>query len=186
MSGRRRPTRSVVAALGAAEKAALLDELLRANPHLRDDAERLARTLLADVDADGVAEEIAWTLRSIPAEALASRAGRQRGRGYVEPTEAAWEILDETLRPSRDDIARLAELGMADAARATGAGVLRGLYECRGVTDGDLLLSWAADFPLDEADSTLAQLRERGLAPSHDDLSVLAPAWMDWLARDTP
>jgi len=52
----------VVAALGTAEKATLLDELLRANPHLRDDAERLARTLLADVSADGVAEEIAWTL----------------------------------------------------------------------------------------------------------------------------
>jgi|GEM_PF-6762531 len=49
-----------------------------------------------------------------------------------------------------------------------------------------MMLSWAPDFPLDEADATLAQLRERGLAPSHDELSALAPAWTDWLAPDVP
>ncbi len=80
------------------EQAGVLELLLRSAPRLATDAERIARELLADTSVETVAEEVEWGLRSREADELQGRAGRQR-YGYVEPTEAAWEILGEELDP---------------------------------------------------------------------------------------
>ena len=66
-------------------------------------AERLALARLAAVDADEVAETIEWTLRGADADPLAHRAGRVRGRSYVDVNEAASEILEDLLQPELDD-----------------------------------------------------------------------------------
>lgn len=49
--------------------------------------------------------------RAMDYDDLNARAGRHEW-GYVEPTEAAWEILEETVEPFREDMKRHLDLGL--------------------------------------------------------------------------
>ena len=80
---RRRPT-PTLDRLTADERGELLGELLAVHPELMADAERLALARMAAVDADDVAEAIEWALREADTDQLTYRAGRVRGRGYVQ------------------------------------------------------------------------------------------------------
>lgn len=95
------------------------------------------------MDRAGVSDAVVEVLTALDQEALATRAGRTR-YGYVEPTEAAWALLEEALQPWIEDIGRLSRIGLAQAARETGLGILGGLHRClEHGRDDDLLLSWA-------------------------------------------
>jgi len=113
------------------------------------EAEGIARAVVADVDAEAVAEDVEQAVLGLDLEDLSSRAGRHAW-GYVEPTEAAWEILGEAVEPFFQEMRRHIELGMETAAAATCSGIVLGLYRCREPKDGDLL-SWAQDFPMETA-----------------------------------
>lgn len=154
----------------------MLHELLRARPELHPEAERIAREQLADTDREAVAEELEWTLRSLSSDELHGRAGRQRW-GYVEPTEAAWELLDDSAETYGREIERLRALGMTDAAIETALGVVTGLYRCRGCDDSDLLLSWAPDFPFEAAGNVADALAKAGIDVSQESLADAASEW---------
>lgn len=158
------------------EQAGVMELLLRSAPRLATDAERIARELLADTSVEAVAEEVEWGLRSRGADELQGRAGRQR-YGYVEPTEAAWEILGQALDPHLKDVERLLRLRMRSAAHDTALGIVAGLYRCRDVDDPELLLSWAPDLPADHADGPLRMLREAGIDVPEGELQEMAPEW---------
>ena len=108
--------RSAFNTLSAAEKAAVLDELLAARPDLREPAEAYAVQVMTDTDRSAVADDVEDGLQGLDIEELNTRAGHQPGRGYVHPAEAADEILDETLQPFLDDLQRRADLGTRSAA----------------------------------------------------------------------
>ena len=128
MSGKR----SALEALSAAEKAAVLDELLAARPDLREPAEAYAaRVMPATAGRSAVAGGVEDALQGLGIEELNTRAGYRPGRGYVHPGEAADEILDEALQPVLDDLQRRAGLGTRSAAVELAAGILPGLYNCR-------------------------------------------------------
>ncbi|MGO9899154.1 MAG: hypothetical protein ACLP0J_05575 [Solirubrobacteraceae bacterium] len=169
-------TRSALATLGPVELAGVLEELLRARPELRADAERIAREQLAGADLEAVAEQVEWELRSLSSDELNGRAGRQRW-GYVEPIEAAWELLGETVAAHDREIERLIALGMIAAALDTALGVIAGLYRCRGRDDGDLLLSWAPDFLLEHADSVVDDLAKARIEEPPELVADIAPDW---------
>lgn len=182
MSGRRAATearsrkRSPLAALGPVELAGVLEELLRARPELSAEAERIARDQLADTEQDAVAEEVEWELRSLSSDDLNGRAGRQRW-GYVDPSEAAWELLEETVKAHDRDVERLIALGMIGPAVDTALGVVAGLYRCRGCDDGERLLSWAPDFPLEHAGSVVDDLAKGGIEVPPELVAGAAPEW---------
>lgn len=180
----RREQPLALAALDAAEKGAVLDELLRVRAELQVVAEAIARRQLGDATEEAVAEEVAWHLKAIPMQELSSRSGPQPW-GYVEPSEAAWEILEETVEPWLEDVARLAGLGLGEAAYATGVGVLVGLYQCRDDEDSDRLLSWALDFPEERASAAVAALRKAGVEVPASELERLVPEWADRLSRQS-
>ena len=73
--------RSALEALSAAEKAAVLDELLAARPDLRQPAEACAAQLLTGADRSAVADDVEDALRDLGIEELNARAGYQPGRG---------------------------------------------------------------------------------------------------------
>jgi hypothetical protein len=168
--------RSALTTLGPVELAGVLGELLRARPELRTEAERIAREQLAGADLEGVAEQVERELRSLSSDELNGRAGRQR-RGYVEPTEAAWELLGETVAAHDREVERLIELGMIAAGLDTALGVIAGLYRCRGCDDGDLLLSWAPDFLLEHADSVVGHLAKARIEAPPELVADIAPDW---------
>jgi hypothetical protein len=170
--------RSALAALDSAEKGAVLEELLRSKPTLRTVAERIAREQLADAEHEAVAEEVESELRSLSSDELSGRAGRQRW-GYVEPTEAAWQLLEETAGSYEREIERLLALGMIGSAVETALGLIAGLYRCEGCEDGDLLLSWAPDFPLEHAAWKVDKLAKAGVEIPPELLAGLVPEWAD-------
>ncbi|MHB1974636.1 MAG: hypothetical protein ACYCR4_10205 [Acidimicrobiales bacterium] len=164
--------------------AAILEELLRRHPELRAEVERIACERLATTDEEAVADEIESELGCLAINELNGRAGRQRG-GYVEPTDAAWELLEEAVAAYDHEVDRLVELGMIEAATATALGVISGLYRCRDCADGELLLSWAPDFPLEHASGVVRDLAKAGVEFPHELLAAAAPEWVNPLASAT-
>ena len=102
-------------------------------------------------------------LLALDQEDLAANAGRTR-YGYVEPTEAAWSLLEAAVEPWLEDITRRASLGLIEAARRLGLGTLRALESAeRHIRNDDLLVSWAPDFPDETADRVVELLRDAGI-----------------------
>jgi len=162
MSGRHADDETVLAALVAEEKAHVLDALVAADPRLAASATGVARTRLCEVAVDDVAAAVADALLALDREDLVARAGRTR-YGYVEPTEAAWQLLEEALEPWLQDIARRAGLGLVAACVNLACGVVRGLRNVEGCDNGERLLSWAPDFPAEATESVRGALSKAGI-----------------------
>ena len=156
-------TPSALALSSEAERAGIFDELVAADHELEDRAERAARSRLAQVETDDVANAVLAALLALDQEDLAANAGRTR-YGYVEPTEAAWSLLEGAVEPWLEDITRRASLGLIEAARGLGLGTLQALESAeRHIRNDDLLVSWAPDFPDETADRVVELLRDAGI-----------------------
>lgn len=185
--GRRKrvPKADVLARLSPEEASEVLRELLDTNRSLRPTATEIATRRITDVDAKRIAKTLSEALLALDVFAFDGRAGDTRW-GYVGPTEAAWEILEETAAPFIADAVRLAELGHEDAAMTACRGVLLGLYAVRG-KGADDLLGHAPDFPDETAAHALDKFRSAlGRRPGKADKLREMVSGMDewdWLDR---
>jgi len=175
------------------EAAALLRSLVAKHPELSAEAETLAAAVVGDVAMEDVAQEAEDAVRGLDIDDLNSRAG-SHSYGYVEPTEAAWELIEEAVMPLIEDIQRRLDAGQSDAALATCAGIVLGLYRVRqDANDG--CLGWAPDAPAEMAGETVWTLRKalrkagasRIAGQTCDTLPAVlrdaAPEWLDMLER---
>ena len=151
---RSRKKASMLKHLKPAEAETVLHRLLDAHPDLRAEAGEIAESLLGEVSFESVADGVEDAVQALDIDDLGNRAGRHR-QGYTSPTEAAWEILEETVEPFREDIKRLKALGLEAEALETCKGVVLGLYRVRDGKGNDLL-EWAADFPVEAAADAVA------------------------------
>ena len=108
--------------------------------------------------------------------------------GYIEPTEAAWELLEEAVAPYLDEMRRRIELGLEAAAVAACQGIMLGLYRCQGQTT-DKVIGWAEDSPTEIAGEAVATLA-RASAAKHRRMWQLpaafkkqVPEWADLIDR---
>lgn len=182
-----------LARLKGEEAAALLRTLLRKHPELTEEVEVLAGSVIGDVSIEDIAQEVEDAVRWLDLDDLNSRAGRHAD-GYVEPSEAAWELVEEAVMPFIEDITRRAEGGQCNAAIATCAGVVRGLRRLHD-TEGGEVLGWAPDSPGEMVGLAVGALRKvlRGAegpqnvaAPTRGLPNLLreaAPEWADMLER---
>ena len=168
--------RSAFNTLSAAEKAAVLDELLAARPDLREPAEAYAVQVMTDTDRSAVADDVEDGLQGLDIEELNTRAGHQPGRGYVHPAEAADEILDETLQPFLDDLQRRADLGVGSAAVELAVGILLGLYNCRH-GNSETLLEYSPDYAAERASGVVRDCARLGIELPAAELLDLMPEW---------
>jgi hypothetical protein len=188
-----RATHPVLAHLKPEEGAAVLGRLLEAHPDLADEADEIARSLLRQQNYQDVATEIEDEIRALDYEDLNARAGSHE-RGYVEPSEAAWEILEETAEPYLDDMKRHLELGMEAEALEICKGLVLGCYRLSEREGGDVL-GWAPDFPAEAAGNALeiwqsggddsksrSGRRKERPPPSADFLSMI-PKWVPMIER---
>lgn len=167
--------KSALDTLSAAEKGALLDQLLAARPELRAQAEAHAWERMSAEDRDAVAEDVVSALRGLDIEELNGRTGYQPGRGYIDAGEAADEILDEALQPFLDDLVRRGELGVP-AAVDLAVGILHGLYRCRDGL-GESLLECAPDYAAERAVEVVGRCRKLAVPLPVDELFDLMPDW---------
>ena len=168
--------RSALDALSAAEKATVLDELLAAQPELREPAEAYAVQVMTDADRSAVADDVEGALQGLDIDELSTRAGYRRGRGYVHPAEAADEILDDALQPFLDDLQRRADLGTGSAAVELAAGILLGLYNCRHGSS-ETLLEYSPDYAAERASGVVSDCAKLGIELPAVELLDLMPEW---------
>lgn len=140
---------SVLDRLKAEEAQDVLYRLLAAHPDLRAEAEKIARSLLGEVTCEAITDEVEEAVRALDLEDLNRRAGRHEW-GYVEPAEAAWEILEEAVEPFVDDLKRQIDLGLETEVLELCKGLVLGLYRVAH-GKGAALVEWAPDFPAEAA-----------------------------------
>ena len=97
------------------------------------------------MEYEDVGAEIEDEIRALDYGDLNARAGSYEW-GYVEPSEAAWEILEETVEPFLDDLKRHIELGLEAEAFEICKGMVLGLYRLSEREGGDVL-GWALTSP---------------------------------------
>jgi hypothetical protein len=161
----------------AEERSMVLAASLEAHPDLVGEAESEAHRLVSATTVDDVAADVSSTLRMIPLEDLAARAGRVRGRGYVHETDAAWEIVEEAVEPFLADMRRRASLGLAGPASVVATGIVAGLYVVDPPDEGCVLAYAGPDVPGELADAVLDEAGRLGL-----DIDPEAPGryWPRW------
>ena len=135
---------------------------------------------------EDVAQRAEDAVRALDIDDLNARAGSDAD-GYVEPTEAVMPLIE--------DIQRRLDAGQPDAALATCAGIVLGLYRTRhDANDG--CLGWAPDAPAEMAGEAVCTLRRvlrnkmkasaiRGQPCDRlpTALRDSAPEWLDMLER---
>ncbi len=136
------------------EAAAVLRRLLAGHPELLPEADEISRSTLGEVTLESVASDVEDAIRQLNHEDLNGRAGRHSW-GYTEPTEAAWELLEEVVEPFVEDMKRHLSLGLDKEALEICKGIVLGLYLCRNAR-GDEFLGWAPDFPAEAAGNAVA------------------------------
>jgi repressor LexA len=179
--------------LREAEVATVLRTLLKNHPELAGEAETVAQSVLRGVSSDDVAETVEDAVLALCLEDLDRYPGFSRYDSF-EPTEAAWWLLGEAVRPLVEDIRRRAEGGQIEAALATCVGVVLGLYRLRNCKRGEIL-EYAPDFPSEMAEEAVVTLRKalraakttQGARQPSPALPAVfrdtAPEWADMLER---
>jgi hypothetical protein len=127
--------------------------------------------MLANIDTVQVSDLIVETILELRTEDLANRAGPRR-HGYVEPTDAAWQLLEEAIEPWIKDLRRRGRLGFRSAAADLAKALTQALEtveERAEHIDDCLLRQWAPDFPSETMSSVERELNAvTGAADSAD------------------
>jgi hypothetical protein len=193
-TGTRRPEsttrlKSTLDKMTSHELAGVLCAVLAKHPGLRAEAEQIAIDMIAAPSLEDIANEVHDAVTLLDIESLRGRAGKQAW-GYVEPTEAAWELLSESVEALVMDMKRRVGLGLHDAAETICCGIIVGLHRAKG-TSCDGPLRWAPDFPAEEACNAITELvsavspKYRGVTCRRlvKALRELVPSWGEMIAR---
>src|ERR1700676_2625266 len=109
--GSKRSASAMLDRLAGEEAIAVLRQLLETHSELRAEAERIARGLISSQSVAEIAAEISDAMIGVDLDALNGRAGKHAW-GYVEPGEAAMELLEEAIQDRVEDMKRRVEMDM--------------------------------------------------------------------------
>jgi hypothetical protein len=157
----------------------VLNELLSSRPDLVSDARRAANALLATVSFADVAANVFGALQALDLDDL--DAGPRPG-GYVEPSEAAWNVIEKVVTPYFHDLERRVKLRHEDEALEVCEGIVLGLY--RAEHRGFEVLQYAEDSPSELAARAVEiwHRRRREWTFPHNFVEKYTPNW-EWLVR---
>jgi len=113
----RTPASDLLERLSPEEAVAVMRLLLDKHPELRREAEGLAIKHASSRSIADVAQDVHDRITGIDLDALNGRAGRHSW-GYVEPAQAAIDLLAEALDDLAEDMKRKAQLALVPAAAA--------------------------------------------------------------------
>ena len=141
--------KSLLESLNPGEAAVVLRRLLAAHPELDTEAEDVTKAFLREDNFEDIAEDVYDSVQVLGYDELNGRAGRHEW-GYVEPGDAASEILSETVAPFLDDLKRRVDLGLEGEALEICKGLVLGFYRLDHEVGGELL-KWAPEFTVETA-----------------------------------
>jgi len=182
--------------LGRDELRKVLATLLRRYPELAAEAESLARSLLAGVDVQQVADEVFCDIRSLDVRSAWSQAGDDDGCGYRSAEDVAYEMLEDAVSPHLRDMQRQHRQGLVEAASETCLGVIAGLCRYEEDPEDHEFSDWVPDGPTNLAEEALGQwthgARSRPRLSDRAELAAtfpvarldeVAPGWAGQLRR---
>ncbi len=153
--------------------------MLRKHPELGVEAEQIAVEVLSEASIEVTAAEVEAALVDIPLEALGARVGHVRGRGYVDETGAAWELVEGAIAPFRFDLERRGTLGYLEAATTLVVGIVAGMYRVRE-PDVGTVVAYAGDETMPELARGVVELaKSLGVTIPDDAGAARWPAWID-------
>jgi hypothetical protein len=159
----------VINQLSPADALAVLKALSREDKSIADRAAEIAIERLSVVDPEAVAFELYDELSLLEVEEIWERAGSTR-HGYIEPGEAADQMIDEIVEPRLEELKRLHALGMKAQANRLCMGLLLGLYRFERESTSEFK-DWAPDAPSSFAWTVLDVWKE-GM-PDQSDFQAL-------------
>jgi hypothetical protein len=106
----------------------ILKLMAQRDVEIRKKIDAAAREVLTDIDKDAVASEVQMELEFLNVEEVWDRAGSTRD-GYVEPGDAAWELVEEALHPFMEELAKYKKLSMIKEADLLSMGIMKGIYQ---------------------------------------------------------
>jgi len=164
---RRPKMKSFLQGLNADETSRVLRDLLDDDPELLKKAYDIALKVASDVDADRIMDDVFCRLDSLELDALSGRSGRTR-YGYVEPTDAAWEIFEETLDPFIVEMKKNQQRMLLSTAKAYCIGIVKGLRRYGEDSMSDFS-QWVTDAPGEYIDTVVEEWKKGD--PSSEDIS---------------
>jgi hypothetical protein len=138
--------REIIDHLSPTDALSVLKTLAAADEDLAQRIAEIAMAKLSQVDPEDVAVVLHDELDALEVEEVWDRAGATR-YGYVEPSEAADEMMGEVLEPFLKELHKYGKLDLPVEARRLCMGLLAGLYlfEKESTTE---FKDWAPDAPI--------------------------------------
>jgi len=113
--------------LSPQDALAVLKTLARDDEQLAARIAEIATAQLSDIDPEEVAFGLYEELELLEVEEVWDRAGPSH-HGYVDPAEAADQMIDEVIAPYLEELKKYQALGMNAQANRMSMGLLLGLY----------------------------------------------------------
>lgn len=158
-----RKEKDILSYLDPQQLAEVLHQILIRHRDLREEANSIASDLLNDISVEAVSKEVTDMILGVGLEVLGKRAGKQPW-GYVEPGEAAWEVLEESIEGIEKEMEKRMQAGLERSAEKLCQGIVIGLHNAMAA-NCDGALAWAPDFPVEAASRTVSNLLD--LYPSN-------------------
>jgi hypothetical protein len=135
----------IISQLSPNDALAVLKVLASEDKGLAARIVEIATAHLDEIDSGEVAFELYDELNTLRVEEVWDRAGPTR-RGYVDPGEAAGQMVKETIDPYLEEIKKYQALGMNVQANRMCMGLLLGLYKFDDESTSEFM-GWAPDAP---------------------------------------
>jgi hypothetical protein len=120
--------RNVLESITGDDALAILKALAASDRRLALEIEAIAKERFSSVEMDAIAADVMMGLESLVVEDVFDRSGSKRD-GYVDPGEAAWEMFEEALQPTWDEVGKYQQLSMLHEADVVCQGILKGIYD---------------------------------------------------------
>ncbi len=149
----------------------------------------MATAIVSSPSVEDIADDVRTDLTSLDVDELSGRAGKHSW-GYVEPTQAAQELLEEAIAESIADMNRRMDLGLEAASEAICVGIVSGLFRASSENPSSLL-EWAPDFPVEHACFVVEEYVDRCPAAKRRGaaerliatLSGVVPEWSEMISK---
>lgn len=136
----------IIAQLSPDDALSILQRLANSDEDLARRIAEMAMAQLSQVDPEEVAEGLYDELNALVVEEVWDRAGKTR-HGYIEPGEAADQMIEEVLEPYLVELSKYQKLDLNTQANKMCMGLLLGFYQFEHESTSEFK-NWAVDAPI--------------------------------------
>ena len=137
--------KEIIDQLSHGQALAILQALAAGDEQLANRIAELGTACLSEVDPEEVSAALYDELDALEVEEVWDRAEKTR-HGYVDTSEAAYQMVEEVIDPYLEQLKKYQKLGMSTEANTLCMGLLLGLYQFERESKSEFK-NWAVDAP---------------------------------------